>query len=319
MIGRIVAGLLLGLSLLVTTAQAEPRNFLFLGGDDVADHIALLKRPDIAGAQVVYSWRQLEPTKGHYDFSGVERDLATADAAGKQLFLQVQDRFFELKARGLPDYVLTGPEYGGGLTRQFDQPSDGRQVFTGWVTQQWNPAVRARYQALLSALAKRFDGRLYGVNLPETAADVPQNPVPDGFTCQAYVDAELDNLAHARKAFRTTHVVQYANFWPCEWNNDKGYMARTFAVADQIGAGVGGPDIVPWQKGQMKNAYPFLHQYKGRLKLVAMAVQEPTLTYRNPQTGKPFTREEIVAFAQDYLGVDIIFWTIDAPWLKTAR
>jgi hypothetical protein len=67
----------------------------------------------------------------------------------------------------------------------------------------------------------------------------------------------------------------------------------------------------------MKNAYPFLHQYKSRLKLVAMAVQEPTLTYRNPETGKPFTREDIVAFAQDYLGVDIIFWTTEAPWLTT--
>lgn len=113
--------------------------------------------------------------------------------------------------------------------------------------------------------------------------------------------------------------VQYANFWPCEWNNNKGYMARTFALAEQIGAGLGGPDIVPWQKGQMKNAYPFLHQYKGRLKLVAMAVQEPTLTYRNPETGKPFTRDEIVAFARDYLGVDVIFWTTEAPWLQTSR
>lgn len=29
----------------------------------------------------------------------------------------------------------------------------------------------------------------------------------------------------------------------------------------------------------MKNAYPFFNQYKGRLSLVAMAIQEPTLTY----------------------------------------
>ena len=47
-----------------------------------------------------------------------------------------------------------------------------------------------------------------------------------------------------------------------------------------------------------------------------MAVQEPTLTYTNPATGKPFTREEIVAFARDYLGVDIVFWTAEAPWLQ---
>jgi hypothetical protein len=47
-----------------------------------------------------------------------------------------------------------------------------------------------------------------------------------------------------------------------------------------------------------------------------MAVQEPTLTYTNPQTGKRFTREEVVAFATDYLGANIIFWTVQAPWLR---
>jgi hypothetical protein len=195
----------------------------------------------------------------------IERDLKIARRAHKQLFLQIQDRFFEAKHRGIPDYALTQPEYGGGLTRQFDHPGDGRPIAIGWVSQQWNPSVRARYQALLTALAKRFDGRVYGVNLPETAAEIPDDPAPPGFTCDAYVDAELANLIHARKVFKTSHVVRYANFWPCEWNNDHGYMARTFALADRIGAGLGGPDIVPWQKGQMKNAYPFLHQYKGRL------------------------------------------------------
>jgi hypothetical protein len=49
---------------------------------------------------------------------------------------------------------------------------------------------------------------------------------------------------------------------------------------------------------------------------VAMAVQEPTLTYTNPATGGPFTREEIVTFARDYLGADIVFWTAQTPWLR---
>lgn len=313
--------LLLGLSLIALSARAEPkvetpRNFLFLGSGELQAHSALLQRPDIAGAQVVYNWKELEPEKDRYDFSGVERDLAIAKADGKALFLQIQDRFFEAHARNVPDYLLTEPEFAGGLARQFDRPGEDRPVATGWVAQQWNPAVRHRHQALLSALAQRFDGRVFGVNLPETAADIPQDSPPPGFSCDAYVDAELETLAHARQVFKVSHVVQYANFWPCEWNNDRGYMARTFRLADQIGAGLGGPDIVPWRREQMKNAYPFFHQYKGRLKLVAMAVQEPTLTYRNPETGLPFTRDEIVAFARDYLGVDVIFWTPEAAWLR---
>ena len=47
-----------------------------------------------------------------------------------------------------------------------------------------------------------------------------------------------------------------------------------------------------------------------------MAVQEPTLTYTNPETKKPFTRDEFVAFAEGYLGVDIIFWATASPWLR---
>jgi hypothetical protein len=66
----------------------------------------------------------------------------------------------------------------------------------------------------------------------------------------------------------------------------------------------------------MKNSYPFFNRYKGKLSLVAMAIQQPTLTYLNPETKKPHTREEFLAFAENYLGVDIIFWTTESPWLQ---
>ena len=92
--------------------------------------------------------------------------------------------------------------------------------------------------------------------------------------------------------------MQYANFWPCEWDNDRKFMSRAFEFAKQKRIGLGGPDIVPYKKAQMKNSYPFFNRYKGKLSLVAMAVQEPTLTYTNPETKKKFTREEFVAFAR---------------------
>jgi len=95
---RIVLALLCWLGLFAATAAAaEPRNFIYTG--DLAKNVDLLDRPDIDGAQVVYPWRMLEPEKGVYDFSAIEADLALADAAGKQLFAQIQDRFFLAKAR----------------------------------------------------------------------------------------------------------------------------------------------------------------------------------------------------------------------------
>jgi len=294
-------------------ASAAPANFVYTSAGELAAAQNILERPDIAGAQVVYNWKRLEPSEGVYDFSAIEEDLARTDALGKKLFIQVQDRFFSPEARNIPAYLLDDPKYGGGLVEQIEE---GQSEGYGWTTMQWQPEVRARYQALLAALAERFDGKLYGVNLPETSIDVTEDRSEAGFSCDAYFQAELDNLSAARQAFQHTIVVQYVNFWPCEWENDHNYMSRLFDFALANDIGLGGPDIVPWRKGQMKNSYPFFNQNKGALRFVGMAVQEPTLAYVNDKTGKPFTREEFVAFATDYLGVDAVFWSTQTPWLS---
>jgi hypothetical protein len=229
--------------------------------------------------------------------------------------VQIQDRFFSVEARNIPDYLLTEPEYDGGLVSQTDNPGEAQPVGFGWATMQWNPAVRGRYQDLLRALAAEFDGKIQGINLPETAIDIVMDPAPKGFTCDAYFDAEMENMAFAREVFQKTQVVQYVNFWPCEWENDHKYMSRLFEYAAAHDIGLGGPDIIPFRKGQMKNSYPFFNEYKGKLPFVGMAVQEPTLTYKNPKTGKQFTKDEFQDFAQNYLGTNVIFWSITAPWL----
>lgn len=297
-------------------AAADPANFLFTDSDDLVNRPALVERPDVAGVQIVYTWKSLEHAPGEYDFSQIDTDLAFLEKRGKKLFVQLQDRFFVVEARNVPRYLLEQPEYGGGLVPQSDYAGEGEPPGHGWAAMQWNPAVRARFQALIRALAARFDGRIHGLNLPESAVEVDPKKDRTGFTCDGYFDAEMDNARVARAAFRRSHVVQYVNFWPCEWNDDKKYMSRFFRFAAENKLGLGGPDIVPWRQGQMKNSYPFFNRYRGQLSLVAMAVQEPTLTYTNPKTGKKFTRDEFVAFARDYLGVDIIFWSTSAPWLK---
>ncbi|MFS2176086.1 hypothetical protein ACCC98_09025 [Rhizobium pisi] len=312
----LVALAALFLPMQVAHAASAPENFLYTSSGDLDAVKATLARPDISGVQLVYNWKSLEPAKGQYDFSAIEQDLAIAEALNKKLFIQVQDRFFDPKARNIPDYMLTEPEYGGGLTPQFDNPGENKPVGSGWVAQQWNPDVRARYQALLKALAEKFDGRVYGINLPETAIDLDPKHEPKGFSCDAYFSAEMENLAFARKAFEKSMVVQYVNFWPCEWENDHNYMGRLFDFAAKNNVGLGGPDIVPNRKAQMKNSYPFFNKYKGKLAYVGLAVQEPTLTYKNPATKKPFTKAEFTAFAQDYLGANVIFWSAATPWLK---
>jgi len=312
------ATLLLGV-LCASAWSATPQNYLFADSSELAASAALIQRPDIGGVQVVYSWKSLETAKDKYDFARIEHDLRYLEGFGKKLFIQLQDRFFEIEHKNVPLYLLQEPIYGGGLVPQSDNPGEGKPMGHGWATQQWNPAVRERYQRLLRALAERFDGRVFGINLPETAVDIDIENDKSGFTCEKYFSAELENLKFARKVFSKSHVVQYVNFWPCGWNNENKFMSRTFEFAQANRIGLGGPDIVPYKNTHMKNSYPFFHQYKGKLRLVAMAVQEPTLTYTNPDTKKPFTREEFVAFAENYLGVDIIFWSTTTPWLQDQR
>jgi hypothetical protein len=295
-----------------------PENYIYTSSDDLHSIEKLITRKDIGGVQIVYNWRSLEKAKGMYDFSKIEKDLEYLTKLNKKLFIQLQDRFFEPEARYVPDYILNEKEYTGGLVSQFDNPGENKPVGNGWVTQQWNPAVQQRFQKLIGVLAEKFDGKIQGINLPETSIDIDMKKDKTGFSCDKYFQAELSNLKFARNAFKKSYVLQYVNFFPCEWENDHQYMSRLFEFAKENNVGLGGPDIVPNKNGQMKNSYPFFNKYKGNLSLVAMAVQEPTLTYINPKTKKPFTKEEFVEYAENYLGVNIIFWSIESPWLKNS-
>ncbi|HEY1212223.1 MAG TPA: hypothetical protein VGE93_01195 [Bryobacteraceae bacterium] len=298
---------------------AEPANFLFLDADDMSDHRDMLARPDIAGGQIIYSWRLLEPRKDHYDFSKLEQDLAVARKLHKKLWVAISDRTFSFKWKSFPDYLSEDPEYQGGTVFQYSYPGTKpgtNKTPNGLVAMQWNAAVRDRYQKLLRALAARFDGAIYGIDLGETAMDANLPDGEKGFTCDGYFDAEMENIAVAREAFHKTAVTMFANFWPCEWNDSRHYMSRAFAYAAAHDIAMGGPDIYPFNRAQMKNSYGLLNEYRGKLKLVAMSVQEPDLDFIDDKTGKPFTKESFTSFARDYLGANIIFWAYTSPGLQ---
>src|SRR3569833_754390 len=148
---------------------AAPANFIYTAAGEFDGATQILKRLDIAGAQVVFNWKMQEPSEGQYDFSGIAADLAVMDGLGKKLVIQVQDRFFSPEARNLPAYILSEANYGGGLVPQVDNPGANNPKGYGWAAMQWNPALRVRYQAQLAALARQFDGNVFAVTLPEAS------------------------------------------------------------------------------------------------------------------------------------------------------
>lgn len=277
--------------------------------------LSLLSRPEIQGIQSLYTWKSLEPQKDQYDFSAIANDLNRTRSMGKHLWVQIQDRTFSIASNPVPKY-LHQPIYNNGSVPQCDgDDCDNHFVAGGWATAQWNPHVRERFQRLLKALAARFDGEVYGFNLPETSIEVQSNSTTTGYSCQGYFEGTLDNARYAASVFNQSCAVQYVNFWPCGWANANNYMGDSFRFFANNGVGIGGPDNIPYKSTMMNNAYPYMSRYRDKVPMSVVAVQEPDLAAINPNTSKPFTKEEFMLFAENQLGSQILFWALSAPWL----
>ena len=72
-------------------AARPVRHYVFFGQDreKLRGASSFFEAKALEGAQVAYSWRQLEPEKDKYDFQIVREDLAFLTSKGKRLFVQI--------------------------------------------------------------------------------------------------------------------------------------------------------------------------------------------------------------------------------------
>ena len=112
--------------------------------------------------------------------------------------------------------------------------------------------------------------------------------------------------------------MQYANFMPGEWRptSDKGYLRAVYEAARAAKVGVGGPDLMPFRRGQVKGSYPLIRDAAGRVP-TGIAVQDGNLAQVNPASGQRVTVTELFQFARDQLGVDYMFWGTEEPYYST--
>ncbi|MGL4602950.1 MAG: hypothetical protein ACRCU9_02300 [Iodobacter sp.] len=286
-----------------------------------------LQDPRFSGAQIVYKWRDLEPVKGHYDFSSIKADIAWLSSKNKKLWIQLQDKSFSPRPN-VPDYIMQDPIYKGGVIRQSMLSAPERDPNKpvsdddyGLVSKMWEPPVRERYQALIRQLGRELDGKIAGINFNESSVDIGTENAdgtttfPADFSPEAYVNALGDNMRVLAGAFKQSHAMVYLNFLPDEWlpDHDKGYMRRLFTLAQSLKMGVGGPDLMPYRKGHMLQSYGFIKDYPAAL-VKGMAVQDGNLRQINPKTGKKNTVADLLDFGGNYLGLDYIFWVEDEPY-----
>ena len=295
--------------------DVAPHNYIFFGEDRerIAD-TAFLHGPHIIGAELTYTWRELEPSSDHYDLSAIRHDLAFLRQHGKRLFVQLQDVSFTERVV-TPDYLRTDPAYHGGIARKYEAVAGDSAHFDGWVARRWDPAVRERFARLLAAIAVEFDGSIEGVVLPETAIGFEGAMPPAGFSGEAYAEGIRENLSAARGAFRRSCVVIYANFMPHGSLPGSGhaFLRGVYQHAESIGVGVGGPDILPYRPFQRSSSLPLIAGRPSGV-IAAMALQDGNLADRDPKTGHRITVPELYDSAVTTLRLNYIFWGTEEPY-----
>ena len=277
-----------------------------------------LQHPIFKGAQIMYSWKDFEFQKGKYDFTILKQDYEYLKKFGKKIFIQLQDVTFNPKYKAIPDYLFTD-EYNGGATFQYNDAGKPE----GWVAKRWNKKVRERFALLLQALGNEFDGKIEGINLQETSIGV-NSKTDTSFSEQGYIQGLKENMLALKKAFKKSTTMIYANFTPGEWLpwNDKGYLGSLYQYGEEIGVGLGGPDLMVTRKGQLNHALKFMHEGQYTVP-IGIAVQDGNYfgkTGNEKDDTENVLRQNLVpllqAFAKDFLRVSYMFWVNQEPYFK---
>lgn len=280
--------------------------------DAVRNHV-LLTTLKFSGAQIMYSWNQLETGKDQYDFSLILEDYEYLKSHEKKLFIQLQDVTFNPQKKAIPNYLLTN-EYDGGAVMQVTD----KGVPEGWVAKRWNVKVQERFALLMGALGKALDGKIEGINLQETAIGVSQKQDPS-FSPELYTKGLKINMLSLKKAFPSSTTMQYANFMPDEWLpwDDKGYLRSLYNYGEEIGVGLGGPDLMFTKKGQLNHALALMHESNYSVPL-GIAIQDGNYIGKTNNEEIIKDRNNIVpqlhAFADDFLKVNYMFWVNQKPY-----
>jgi len=302
-----------------SASQVKHFVFIWMNRDLLKDTGILTQAFD--GVQVAYSWRQLEPEKDTYDFTTIREDIALLKKYHKKLFIQLQDVSFSVKRNHAPGYLLVDTIYHGGTNKQYNFKDDSETEYeeAGWAVRRWDREVQKRLHKLYQALGKEFDGIIEGINTAETALDFGKGPLhPPGFSFERYKDAIIENLAALKKAFPKSVVIAYVNFMPGGFlpYMDSSYLKAVYNFAWKNNIGVGGPDLLPYKRGQMNNSYGFIRDSYNKVP-AGVAVQDGTGDYVNPRTNEKIKAEEIYRFAKDYLHLSYIFWGTEEPFFHT--
>ena len=264
--------------------------------------------PGFAGWVKRYTWRQLEPKKGEYDFDAIRKDLEECRKYDKGFVVMIYDKTFSKGGNPCPDYL---------------EPVVIKNNLGGIITIRWDDFYVERYSALVQAIGKAFDANPYfeGINIQESALSMTDDELTalpakyPRYSDEVYADALEKYVKAASRALPNSRVFWFGNFM-----GSKGIPPELPGRFIECGNVVfTGPDLVIYRKGYKNSIYPLFKKYFGQM-LLGSSMQGHSFHHnkhdihnRNPHNhsseGGFVPVEEIFLFGRDELQLNYVFWS----------
>ena len=161
-----------------------------------------------------YYWNVLETGFGVYDFSRIEDDKAVAAASGRKLGINVRlGRITPASTPVTPQYTWNDSSYGGVVTGAYGNYL-GASTNDIYKPMTWNTKVKSRVNALLDALAKRYnkDPDIAFILIFEETTGGASTADDPGYACSSEIQALKDIFTHAYSVFPNTPILMELDF-----------------------------------------------------------------------------------------------------------
>lgn len=285
--------------------------------------------PAMRGIQRGYSWAEMEPTKGNYNFSSIDADIAKLKPYGKKVAVVVRYKYED----SLPAYIMNQPKMtvnGVVVPPYFEQgkPGDG-EYNKGQHANLGHPGTQENFKKLLTQLAIKYDSNpnLASISFIETSLGTDVSTA----VFNVFLDGLMKVEAHAGCKFERTPIFQNLNF-------PRNKLPEFTANMKKYGVGLGGPDTF-WGsfdkvepdgrilnslafKGAPGYAYPGVYWYYPDMSQTVAIGQQVhygnflAATREDELADKPYnlspsvSLDKIYDFAMYRLKPDYMFWQV---------
>ena len=265
----------------------------------------------LLGLQIRYSWKELEPKEGVYNFSAIDKHLAELAKRNKRLviLLELKDMGTDEESSPVPAFART-PLYEGGT---YAFANYGKDVPLGYGTKLWNTQIHDRWVALVQALGKRYNSHPHfeAIGFTETSMGDPMEILPQE-QIESYYKNLLSINREMRAHFPNTVTYQFVNY-------PRPILQSLLAELKDMGTGLGGPDVFLEDPGLLyakapKGIYHYYPELSGAIPLMPSVQHQNYVTTQWGKKGYEPSISDLFVFARDSLNANYIFWTRDSDY-----